>query len=76
MINVELLGGPHCGQTMRVALHVPFLRIPVAGVNAQVPTFADPDVPLSSELLVATYERAGARGNVAVFRYVGQDVMR
>lgn len=76
MTQVELYGGPHDGQTMRIAVHVPFLRIPVAGTaNATVPTFADPDVPLSTSLLVAIYERGDLRGQTVMFSYIGQELL-
>lgn len=73
-MRIQLLGGPHDGQEMSVPLHLMHVTIPVPGSTSYtMPTFENPNVPLKTKLWVATYQRVGSRGDLAIYRYSGQE---
>lgn len=72
-MNVELVGGPHDGQTMAVPAHLLHVRIPVPD-SAQIrhPPFDTQTKPRSS-FWVASYERWAWVQGKTLFKYQGQE---
>lgn len=71
-MNIELLGGPHDGQTMAVPDHLMQVTIPVPGSGEITPRFSS-SANYASSLWVARYDRWGVAGHRVFYRYSGQE---